>query len=87
MLKLIEKSKINGINILDMKDGDVGVIISWCVDSWDYEGRIVQRYGAHLVTLGSRFGGGSDNFFTEKTSRNSMNRVRLLTPGETLIVE
>ena len=84
MLKLAENSKIKEINVLDMKDGDIGIITSWTFPS--LIGRIVQRYRYSLIVLGCYSSRGWSDYF-RIADRDSRNRVRLLTPGETLIVE
>lgn len=45
-------SKADGICPSEMKDGDVGVIISWSSCEDENRGRIVQRVGNSLQTIG-----------------------------------
>ena len=60
------------LKMSELKDGQVAVII----DSYNYEGRIVQRYGDIGVAIGLPEG----NSFTE-ISKNSL-LVRVLYSGE-----
>lgn len=84
MLKLVENEKLKGIWIGDMNDGDVAVITEWsCVSI--YLGRIVQRHGNKLITIGMPH----NNSWIDAFKNNSLSvncRVRLLEKGETLIV-
>jgi hypothetical protein len=90
MLKLANKT-INGVSVSEMKDGDVAVIVGWgngvtYVGSVVYAGRVVQRYGNNLITLGANEGKSWSNFFDCILSPDE-NRVRILEKGETLVVE
>lgn len=49
------------INVAEMQDGQIGIITSWCIGS--YEGDIVQRYGDHLICLGEETGNSWTDFF------------------------
>ena len=88
MIKLEEKETPEGIWAGDMKDGDVAVIISWS-DSFDYNtypGRIVQRYGTQLITIGMGWGQGWSRGFYRQCGFSEACRVRLLEKGEKLVV-
>lgn len=62
----------------DMKDGQIAVITEWKC-SPEYIGRIVQRYGFILITLGKDAGQAFPSFF--KDCRDEAYRVRILGPG------
>lgn len=83
MLKLTT-NKPRGICAKDMKDGDVGVITAWTYGL--YIGRVVQRYKDCLICLGTKSGNGWGEYF-KSSHRNEEDRVRLLVPGDELIVE
>ncbi|HUW30217.1 MAG TPA: hypothetical protein VM223_01255, partial [Planctomycetota bacterium] len=72
------------IHVGDMKDGDVGVITSWV--PVEYIGRVVQRYGNYLVTLGAGSESGWHSIFTSPSGLAETDRVRLLEDGEELVM-
>ena len=39
------------VSVIMMKDGDIAIITEWPVYH-EYVGRIIQRYGNHLISLG-----------------------------------
>ena len=80
----LEKEKPEGIWVGDMKDGDVAVIVSWAFGG--YAGRIVQRYGLHLISLGMDYNKGWRDLWSYPSSISKNNRVRLLEKGEKLVV-
>lgn len=82
MIKLLGNEQPKGIPVGLMKDGDVGVIVSW--STGDYIGQVVQRYKNYIITVGQSSGYGLGEYFAGDC--NSGNRVRLLEPGEKLIV-
>ena len=49
-MKLIKMGENNWITPSEMKDGQIGIIRKWTVES--YVGMIVQKYGNSLVCLG-----------------------------------
>lgn len=70
----------------DMKDGEIAVITVW--SGPNYVGRIVQRYGNNLVSLGmgcshswSEAWGIDKNIFIDGCL------VRTLAPGDELVIE
>jgi len=69
--------------VTSMLDGDIAVITNWSVSN--YVGRIVQRYGDSLITLGEDSGWGWGEYFKNVKS-DSQCRVRILEKGETLEV-
>ena len=79
-VKLRKENDPMTINMHDMEDGDIGEIINWNVH--DYIGRIVQRYGQHLLSVGQRSGKGWAGMFNAQRDENR--RVRILEPGEVL---
>jgi len=85
MLKL-KKDKPSDICVADMKDGDIAVITKWSCGG--YIGYIIQRYKDFLITVGSRSGKGWGEYFKpgDTFKRSEDCRVRLLEPGEELIV-
>lgn len=82
MLKLKNQSEDSIICIDDMKDGDIGVIVKWTYSQ--YCGSIIQRYKNTLITLGADSGHSWTTIFK---SPNPCCHVRLLKPGELLVVE
>lgn len=82
MIKLANTPKDKSISVLEMKDGDVGVIVAWARSgtSHEYVGALVQKYHNTLIILGR--GDGWTNF---QSSLASTERVRLLEEGETLV--
>lgn len=75
------------ISVFDMKDGDVAVIRQWDTSNTNYVGRIVQRYGDDLITLGAPSGNGWDYGWMRNQKRGSvLLMVEPLKPGTTLIV-
>jgi len=84
MLELVKKENTEGIWVGNMKDGDIGVIIEWgsiiyCL------GRIVQRYGNDLISIGMP-SGDSWRVLTPSRELSSNCRVRLLKKDEVLVV-
>ena len=68
-----------------MRDGDVAVITFWSASPEQYIGKIVQRYGNTLITLGNDSGCSWTGIFSGTDVFQC--RVRILEKGETLIVE
>ncbi len=58
-------------HVFEMKDGDIGIITSQ--EHRQYVGKIVQRYGDHLICLGSESGNSWTDLFVEKRSSLQMN--------------
>lgn len=71
-------------HVFDLKDGQVAVITKW---GCGYEGRVIQRYGNHLIVLGKPNGDGWDNIFGKPRESAKDCRVRILEDGETLVVQ
>ena len=84
MIELERKETPEGIWVGDMKDGEIAVIVSWAFE--EYVGRVVQRYGPHLVSLGMNCGAGWSDVWRCPASVFKNNRVRLLERGEKLVV-
>lgn len=70
------------IPVHEMKDGQIAVI-KWA-GSPDYIGRIVQRYGDRLITIGMKSKYGWSNLFEYELEHDLI--VRLLQPGETITI-
>lgn len=86
MLKL-KSDRPSDICVDDMKDGNIAVITKW--GNTDYIGRVVQRYNDSLICVGNYSGKGWGDYFnpSRKSIRNEKYCVRLLEPGEELVVE
>lgn len=77
MVKLKSNEKPNTIMAKDLEDGQIAVIIE---DFHDYKGRVIQKFGDSLVTIGMSSGQGWCN-------GNSVTLlVRVLQNGEELII-
>lgn len=85
---LKNKAPIPYIHVLDMEDGQVAEIVEWKQVNVDdpYEGRIVQRVGSDLITIGS----GRGNTWIELFKCNLKDLpkciVRLLQNGEEIVI-
>jgi hypothetical protein len=84
MLKLVN-SKSTDIPVTKMKDGDLAVITKWWQGNY-YVGTIVHRYDELLIAVGKKSGESWRLLFNGDCKCDDC-RVRLLTKGETLIVE
>lgn len=73
--------RTNLIRISDMKDGEIGVIRSMPVFHIA-EGRVVQRYRNHLITIGEDCGSSWSGYFDRYT--HSENTVELLRKGDSI---
>lgn len=67
----------------DLEDGDVGVIVDWT--NGDYIDQVVQRTGRDLITLGASRND-SWTVYYDSPGRNNSCLIRLLSPGEILVV-
>lgn len=83
MAKLIDRRMPNEINADDMKDGQIGIITSWIGEG--YEGRVVQRVGNRLITLGRGSGNSWTTFFGG--APNGRCRVIVFAKGEQITLE
>lgn len=81
MLKLVNPEKPKDIQVGDMQDGDIAVITQW--NAGQYIGRVVQRYGDYLISVGALMGHGWGKMFPADWPEC---RVRVLEKGETLVV-
>ena len=77
MIKLNEE-KVKTLLAKDLKDGQLAVIVE---DYSNYKGRIIQKYGDSLVTIGLPTGNGWHDGANTVTLE-----VRVLQDGETLTV-
>jgi len=82
-MKLHTPRPNTSINVGDMKDGEIGVITNWGTAD---EGRIVQRYGEDLVTLGSGRNDSWSGVFGEYFlfPHDGKHTVEILPPGTLL---
>lgn len=67
----------------DLEDGDVGVIVDWT--NGDYIDQVVQRTGRDLITLGASRNDSWTGYY-DSPGRNNSCLIRLLSPGEILVV-
>jgi uncharacterized protein (DUF2147 family) len=77
----ILKETTQEILVKDLKDGEIAVVTQWFVPH--YIGLLVQRYGDHLVTLGSASSKGWTEFFIKDFSTGQFYncKVRVLPKG------
>lgn len=71
------------VSVADMQDGQIGVIIGWAFSNQSFNGRVVQRCGSTLFSIGKGVGWSWDNC----GSLASTCKVRLLKKGEMLEVD
>ena len=81
-VKLTNQNAVD-ISVYEMKDGQIAVITNWEYIP-EYVGRIVQRYGNSLISIGMDCGKTWPGCFNEKP--DNAYRVRLLKPGETITI-
>ena len=87
MKVVLESESQNGIRSIDMKDGQIGVIVDWNTFP-GYLGKIVQRFGPDLITLGAGEQKGWKDYFNQTGDNEEAYRVVILSPGTILrIVE
>lgn len=80
----LKRKTDNSIHVSEMKDGDLAVIC----ESWQmYAGRIVQRIGDVLYTIGKSEGCHWKTVLKSTEENNPNVRVELLTPGDELVLE
>ena len=88
MLKLKVNLR-NDIPLVQMQDGDIGIITQWCEIDSDYVDMIVQRYKDSLVVLGESSGRGWASLFSPdifSDSKYTNCRIQILQSGTELIV-
>lgn len=83
MVRLVT-NVVTEIPISELRDGQLAVITAWLGDK--YIGEVVQRNGDGLVAIGQPTGSGWSRIFPE-CSRYPQCRVRLLVPGDKIVVE
>jgi len=81
-MTVVLKDNQDSIPVCEMQDGDIGMIVNWH-HIYNYVGRIVQRYGCHLITLGQDHTHSWPEYFNYQTSDEEY-RVRILKAGEIL---
>jgi hypothetical protein len=79
MVRLKQDPELNAIEMNQLKDGQIAIIVENGYQ--DYKGRIVQRFGNVAISLGMEYG----RHWTD-IDCNTL-KVRVLTAGETLIIE
>jgi len=82
-VRLVETDYLPGIPVGQMKDGQIGVVVQWEREP-DLLGRVVQRHGSRLISIGEPAGQTWSNLL--QVSDTSGYRVRLLNPGEKIEV-
>jgi hypothetical protein len=79
---VLSKSLEKGIDVRDMKDGEIAVIV------WgSYEGVIVQRFGNNLISLGKSCKQSWESILSVDRSKPIGMDVRVLQKGETLTIQ
>jgi len=79
-VKLHTKSKF--LCVRDLKDGQLAEIVEG-----DYKGKVVQRVGDALISIGEGYGDSWSTIFREKVDIGSiMFKVRILESGEIITV-
>lgn len=84
-MPVILKTKIDEsiVSVAEMHDGQIGVIVGWTYGDLNYIGRVVQKCGDLLVSIGMPY----TNSFTDCNKYSSSCKVRLLKKGEILEIE
>lgn len=77
MVELISNKRKNRVLARDLRDGQIAIII----EDGDYNGRIVQRFGNDMVTIGLTHG----NHWTQ-VEDNTL-EVRILEDGELIRIK
>jgi hypothetical protein len=86
MLQLYNGAVDTSVPVDKMVDGDVAIITAWTKPNPEYVGRIVQRCGDILLTLGGDSSKTWDSIFNASRSYLFDCRIRILQKGETIIV-
>ena len=81
----IKKSIDGRVHVSEMKDGDIAEIVEWTVGR--YTGRIVQRYGDVLITLGMDENESFEDVLKGKDLSNNSCLVRILPKGTEFILD
>ena len=71
------------VPVSEMKDGDLAVVTGWPTQA--YVGRVVQRYGEYLLTVGAPAGSGWGRYFAGEILTVAA-YVRILKAGELIEV-
>ena len=74
---------VEDISVFEMKDGQIAVITNWGGSSY-YNGKVIQRYGSSLITIGMDCRNGWPMLYNGLP--DSAYRVRLLKPGEAITI-
>ena len=75
----VAKKVSDEIAVWDLKDGEVAVIVNW---NGMYAGEVVQRWGDHLINLGSTVGMSWPDWFKPSHDRRNGNlTVQILPKG------
>ena len=80
-MKLISQTQ-SDIHVKQMLDGQIAVIINWSYR--EYIGRIVQRFGNHLINLGHTESNSWPELFLPDSQLPKTCRVFILPPGTKL---
>lgn len=86
-MKVSLKKETEGIPVTEMKDGDLAVILHWN-DVKERVGKVVQRYGDHLIIIGMENWTGWRNLYGSVKKDFDYNNcyVRLLEDGDELVI-
>lgn len=84
-MKIISEPTPEGIPIDQLSEGQLGVIVEWNT-SPHYKGRVVQRFGSHLISVGMASGYGWPDFFRDKHLFEKL-RVRVLPKGTVIEID
>lgn len=80
----LSKSTRNIIPVLTMQDGELAQIVDWSFPL--YIGRVVQRCGEHLITIGEGHGSSWPSLFV-RGYLDPNHKVQILKAGEIIVVE
>ena len=84
MVRVLNKS-LDSVYVADMRDGDIAVITKW--GARGYTGRVVQRCGYGLISLGLDKGECWSDAFRGHFDRDDRYMVEILPSGTTLEIQ
>lgn len=84
------KKSNDSVSVLQMKDGDIALITEWStyddIITSRYEGRIVQRYGNSLISIGMNKGCVWSGIWEEPISQMKGCYVKILGEGTEIVL-